>query len=48
MKHDITHVIPLLKPKAQWTCHGSTYAGLNWLDESQTKPTEDEVNAKIA
>ena len=47
MKHDITHVIPLLKPKAEWTCNGSTYAGLNWLDGSQTKPTESEVNAKI-
>ena len=48
MKHDITHVIPLLKPKAQWTINGSTYAGLNWLDESQTKPTESEVNTKIS
>ena len=48
MKHDITHAIPLLKPGAQWTINGSTYAGLNWLDESKTKPTEDEINAKIA
>ena len=48
MKHDITPVIPLLKPGAQWTINGSTYAGLNWLDESQTKPTESEVNTKIS
>lgn len=48
MKHDITHAIPLLKPKAQWTINGSTYAGLNWLDGSQTKPTESEVNTKIS
>ena len=47
MKHDITHVIPLLKPKAEWTCNGSTYAGLNWLDGSQTKPTESEVRFKL-
>ena len=48
MKHDITHAIPLLKPKAQWTINVSTYAGLNWLDGSQTKPTESEVNTKIS
>ena len=47
MKHDLTHAIPLLRPGAKWTCYRSTYAGLNWLDESQTKPTESEVNAKI-
>ena len=37
-----------LKPEARWVCRGDTYAGLEWLDKSQTKPTEDEVNAKIA
>lgn len=35
-----------LKPGAQWFCRG-TYDTLNWLDSSQTKPTEDEVNAKL-
>ena len=35
-----------LKPGAQWVCRG-TYDTLNWLDSSQTKPTEDEVNAKL-
>ena len=47
MKHDLTHAIPLLRPGAQWTCYRSTYAGLNWLDESQTKPSESDINAKI-
>ena len=37
-----------LKPGAEWTVRGDNYSDLEWLDESQTKPTEDEVNAKIA
>ena len=36
-----------LKPKAQWTLNGFDYSGLTWLDKSQTKPTEDEINTKI-
>ena len=27
---------------------GDTYSGLEWLDSSQTKPTETEINSKIA
>ena len=37
-----------LKPGAEWTLRGDTYADLEWLDGSQPKPTEDEVTAKIA
>ena len=37
-----------LKPGAEWTLRGDTYAGLEWLDKNQTKPTEEEVNAKIS
>ena len=47
MKPDITHAILALKPGAQWALRGDNYSGLEWLDESQTKPTEDEVNAKV-
>ena len=28
--------------------YGYDYSGLNWLDSSQTHPTETEVNSKIA
>ena len=48
MKYDITHALPLLRPRAQWTLRGDDYSGLEWLDSSQTKPTETEVNSKIA
>jgi len=44
----IVSALEALKPKAQWTLSGDSYANLEWLDEIQTKPTEDEVTAKIA
>ena len=47
MKPDITHAILALKPGAEWNLRGDDYSGLEWLDKSQTKPTEDEVNAKV-
>ena len=36
-----------LRPGAEWTLNGDTYEGLNWLDENQTKPTVEEINAEI-
>ena len=48
MKITIVEALIALKPKAQFVLRGDTYAGLEWLDENQTKPTEDELNAKIA
>ena len=47
MKYDITHALQLLKPAAEWALRGDDYSGIEWLDESQTKPTEDEVTAKV-
>jgi len=44
----ISDAIQVLKPKAQFVLRGNTYAGIEWLDDSQTKPTEDEVNTKVA
>ena len=48
MKYDITHALQALKPGAAWTLRGEDYSGLEWLDSSQTKPTETEVNSKIS
>ena len=48
MKYDIPSALQELKPGAQWTLRGSDYSGLEWLDSSQTKPTETEVNSKIS
>ena len=48
MKYDIPAALEALKPAAQWTLRGEDYSGLEWLDSSQTKPTETEVNSKIS
>ena len=48
MKYDIPAALLVLKPGAEWTLRGSDYTGLTWLDSSQTKPTETEVNSKIS
>ena len=48
MKYDITSALLTLKPGAQWTLNGDDYSGLTWLDSSQTKPTETEINSKIS
>lgn len=36
-----------LKPGAEWTLNGDTYEGLLWLDQNQSKPTKDEIDAEI-
>ena len=48
MKYDIPAAILALKPGAKWSLEGEDYSGLEWLDSGQTKPTETEVNSKIA
>ena len=47
MKITIVEALIALKPKTQFVLRGDTYAGLEWLDETQTMPTEEEVNNKI-
>jgi len=52
MKPDIVNALEALKPGAIWTLPNNPtattdYERLVWQDESQTKPTEEEVNAKI-
>ncbi len=48
MKYDIASALQELKPGAEWVLRGNDYSGLEWLDSSQTKPTETEVNNKIS
>ena len=37
----IVSALLALKPGAEWTIRGDNYSDLEWLDKSQTKPTED-------
>lgn len=41
---DITQILTVEYPGAQWTLNGDTYDGLDWLDDSP-KPSEAELVA---
>jgi hypothetical protein len=44
----IVEALHNLKSGATWSLNGDTYDGLEWLDESQTKPTLEEVTQEVA
>ena len=48
MEYTIIDALIALKPKAEWTLDGYDYSGLTWLDKNQTKPTEQEIEEKLA
>lgn len=53
MQYDLPRTLEILKPGAQWVIQAAsaadvTYASLDWKDESQTKPTETELNNKLS
>ncbi len=48
MVFDIPAALTALRPGAYWVLRGDEWSGLEWLDELQTCPTEQEVNDKIA
>lgn len=48
----IVEALHSLRPGATWSLDGNVYEGINWLEPpvsegGQTKPTEDEITAKI-
>ena len=44
----ISDALQILRPGAEWNISDNLYINLEWLDKSQTKPTEEEINAKIS
>ena len=48
MKYDFSSAILALKPGAEYVLRGGVYSGLEWLDGSQSKPSESEINNKLA
>lgn len=44
----IVNALQSLRPAAQWVLRGETYDGLEWLDETQSQPTEAEVLAEVS
>ena len=48
MQHkEIIKALKKIRLNAEWTLRGDSYEGLEWLDVTQTKPTESEINAAI-
>ena len=47
MSSYFTRALEALKPNSEWAVTGDQYSRLTWLDKNQTKPTEEEINAKI-
>jgi hypothetical protein len=41
-------VLQSLRPTAEYMTYGNEYSGINWVDQTQTKPTEAEVDAEFA
>jgi hypothetical protein len=37
-----------LRPGSQWVARGEDYAGIEWLDQEQTIPTDEELKAEMA
>ena len=48
MSSYFTRALEALKPNSEWVVTGDQYSRLTWLDKSQTKPTEQEIETKIA
>ena len=48
MKNTISEALTILRPDSAWNLNGSEYSDLEWLDSSTTKPTESELNTKVA
>jgi hypothetical protein len=44
----ISDALQILRPGAEWNISDNLYSKLEWLDKSQTKPTEEEINIKIS
>lgn len=45
---DIMKTLEHLRPGSSWTLDGLDYSGLTWLDDEQTKPTEEECETAWA
>ena len=46
-EYSIVDALVELRPGAEWSIESRDYNKLTWLDTSQTKPTLDELNAKL-
>ena len=48
MEYQIIHAILSLRPSAEVSIVGNSLSGINWLDKTQDRPTDSEINVEIA
>ena len=48
MRNYLMHAIDSLAPNSDYVIFGDEYSGIEWRDTVNPKPTEEEVNKKIA
>jgi hypothetical protein len=49
VKHEeITKALNVLMPETKWTLSGDNFEDIVWLDETESKPTLEQVEAEIA
>lgn len=48
LKYRIAAALQYLRTSPKFTVSGDTYADIQWLDETQTQPTEAEVLSEVA
>ena len=46
--HLFIEALQLLRPNSPYTIDGQELSGLNWIDKNTKKPTEEEIQEKIA
>ena|ERR1043166_797591 len=44
----LAQAIRTIRPGAEWNLRGDTYAGLEWLDTVQTKPSQAEITTALS
>lgn len=44
---DIPAALTSLRPGAQWVHRGTDHIGIEWLDQNQQRPTNEEIDAEI-
>lgn len=44
---DIVNALLTLRPNAKWIMNGDEYEGIEWKDETQSKPTKEEILVEV-
>jgi hypothetical protein len=47
MNTKIINALNSLRPNALWILRGTEYSEIDWKDSTQTKPTQEEIDAEI-